>query len=172
MVDGEDTPRVFECPSCGNLGLGHGDVRCCDGSMEPVPATPALDEPTLEEVLRVVFDVSDTELEICLCVMDGDGLTVAELADRIGYDRSVVARHLTHLAELGVVERRRQILEQGGHVYVYTPVPEERVRRQFSRAFAAWVREAFEVVGTIQREKVESIAETDAEPAWEIIREQ
>jgi len=170
MDDGEPSPRLFECQDCGNLGLGRGEIRCCDGAMARVDAEAVLDEPTLEEVLRVVFDVSDTELEVCLCVMDADGLTVSDLADRIDYDRSVVARHLTHLADLGVIERRRQILERGGHVYLYTPVSEEQVRRRLSRAFAAWVREALEVVGTVQREKVESIAETD-DPAWEIIRE-
>jgi len=171
MNDADATPRLVECSNCGNLGIGSGDIRCCDRSMVPVTHASVLGEPTLEAVLETVFDVSETELEICLCVMEAEGVTVSELADQIDYDRSVVARHLAHLAELGIVERRRRVLEQGGHVYVYTPVSEAQVRERFSRAFVDWMRDAFDQIRSLQREKVESIAEAEEVPAWRIIRE-
>jgi predicted transcriptional regulator len=163
--------NLYECATCGNVGIGDGEIRCCEEPMTPIESPAVVDKPTLGELLSSVFDMSDTELEICLCVMEGGDLTVTELADEIGYDRSVVARHLNHLAELGVIEKQRRLLEQGGHTYVYTPVPEEAVRRQLTVAFYTWVDGALDRLDSLQREKVESIADTGDTPAWEIFRE-
>ena len=84
---------------------------------------------------------------------------------------SVVTRHLNHLAELGVVEKRRRILERGGQVYVYTPVSPDAVREAFTRRFLAWVVHASNLLDDLRREKVESIVERDTdEPQWKIFR--
>lgn len=166
----DEAPTLYECPSCGNLGIGDGEIRCCAGPMERAKMDAAVDDPPLEGILRSVFDMSSTELEICLCVMEGGELTVTELASDIGYDRSVVSRHLNHLAELGVIEKQRRLLEGGGHTYLYTPVAPETVRERLRTAFYAWVQAALGELETLQREKVESIADTGEEPAWEIYR--
>jgi predicted transcriptional regulator len=172
--------ELLECESCGNLGLGvgGGEISCCDRPMRPVDAsaddpTTAVSDPTLDDLLRTVFDMSDTELEICLCVMEGGELTVAELAAEVDYDRSVVTRHLNHLADLAVVEKRRQLLERGGQVYVYAPVAPETVRDSFGRLFLQWVREASKQLDGLRREKVEAIVERgDEEPQWRVFREE
>lgn len=162
-------PRtLYECPSCGNLGIGDGEIRCCDGPMETARTDSAVDDPSLEWILRSVFDMSSTELDICLCVMEGGELTVKQLANDIGYDRSVVSRHLNHLSELGIIEKHRRLLERGGHTYVYTPVPPETVRERLRAAFYAWVQVALGELEELQREKVESIAYTGEEPAWQV----
>jgi predicted transcriptional regulator len=135
---------VFECGTCGNVGIGDGDIGCCGGTMEPTGRESGDEDtgpsgPSLDELLRTVFDMSDTELDICLCVMEGGDLTVEELAEQTGYDRSNVSRHLNHLADLGVVEKRRRLLRQGGHEYVYVPEDVETVRESLGRQFAVWV---------------------------------
>lgn len=160
----------YECHTCGNVALSADAVRCCNARMQPSEPVSDTDWPTLESVLTDVFDMSSTELEICLCVMEGGDLTVRELADEIGYDRSVVSRHLNHLATLGVVEKRRRLLEQGGHTYVYTPVSPAEVRQALQAAFFEWVSHAAAELSALQREKVEAIADTDDDPAWEIYR--
>lgn len=164
-------PTVYECAKCGNVGIGDGEIRCCVGPMAPIESVSVVDDPTLNDLLGSVFDMSDTELEICLCVMEGGDLTVSELADEIGYDRSVVARHLNHLAELGVIEKQRRLLERGGHTYVYMPVSEDTVKRRLTVAFLTWVRGAIEQLDSLQREKVESIADTGETSSWELFRE-
>jgi predicted transcriptional regulator len=163
---------VFECPACGNVGLGDGDIRCCGASMEPVPEG-GFDGPDLEELLRAVFDMSDSELDICLCVMAGGDQTVEELAARTEFERSNVARHLTHLVELGVVERRRRLLKQGGHEYVYAPKPPEAVRRALKERFVGWVGSAADELDAVRREKVEGIVDGgEEESQWRIYREE
>ena len=167
----EEPPELFSCDHCGNLAVGDGSITCCETTMTPAEPVAAVAEPDLDAILRHVFQMSDTELEVCLCVMEGGTLTVTELADQIEYDRSVVSRHLNHLAELGVVEKQRRLIKHGGHVYVYRPVPPATVRKQLMAAFVTWVQGATKQIGTLRQEKVASIADTDDEPAWTLFRE-
>lgn len=163
----EANTDVFECSTCGNVGVGDGDgdIVCCDGSMQPVEPDRdgGIEAPTLEELLRTVFDMSDTELEICLCVMETGHQTVQELAEATDYDRSNVSRHLNHLVELGVVRKRRRLLKQGGHEYVYSPMDADAVRESLKRRFVRWVSKAAGELDAVRREKVEGIVE-DASP--------
>jgi predicted transcriptional regulator len=167
-----DNSELLSCDDCGNVAVGTGPIACCEARMTPTdPADPVV-EPELEDLLCDVFGMSDSELEICLCVMEGGTMTVDELADRVSYDRSVVSRHLNDLAALGVVEKRRRLIKQGGHVYVYRPVEPEVVRQRLAAAFTAWVRVATERIADLQREKIAAIADAgDDDPAWKLFRE-
>jgi predicted transcriptional regulator len=176
MNDTDRGTDVFQCRSCGNVGIGQGEIGCCDEPMTPVDTVedpePAVDQPSLDDLLQTVFDMSDTELDICLCVMEAGELTASDLAEQIDYDRSVVARHLNHLAEMGVVEKRRKILEQGGHVYVYTPNAPETVRQNLQELFLVWVQEAAVQLDALRREKVESIvANEHSKPEWTVFHQ-
>jgi len=174
MTPSADETRLFECVTCGGVGIGDNRPECCGGPMDAVETgDAAVDEPSLETLLRTVFDMSGTELDVCLCVMEGGELTVTELAEQIGYDRSVVARHLNHLAEFGVVEKRRRIRPEGGHVYVYTPQPPEVVRERLRGEFLSWVRLATTQLDGLQREKVEAIADAGTdERQWTVFQEE
>jgi len=167
----EEPPELRSCDRCGNVAVGSKPITCCETTMTPAEPVDAIAKPDLAAILRHVFQMSDTELEVCLCVMEGGTLTVTELAAQIEYDRSVISRHLNHLAELGVVEKQRRLIRQGGHVYVYRPVPPETVRKQLTAAFITWVQGATEEIGTLRQEKVASIADGDDEPAWTLFRE-
>lgn len=173
MRSSPSSARLFECVSCGNLGLGQGEIVCCDGAMKPTTDEDfGVSQPSLEELMRTVFDMSKTELDICLCVMEGGGQTVAELAAEVDYDRSVVSRHLNHLVDLGVVDKRRRLLAEGGQVYVYTPNEPDVVRRSLTGAFVTWVQEATSLIDSLSRDKVEAIVETDTDdPQWKIYQE-
>jgi predicted transcriptional regulator len=167
-----DSPKLVSCDDCGNVAVGSGPITCCDAPMTTTDPADGVDEPDLSNLLNDVFGMSDSELDVCLCVMEGGTMSVNELTERIDYDRSVVARHLNHLAALGVVEKQRRLIEQGGHVYVYRPVDPAVVRERLTAAFATWVRGATERIGALRREKVESIADADDEPAWKLFREE
>jgi predicted transcriptional regulator len=167
-VEETDGAGLRTCAACGALGIGP-DVACCDGPMTPV--RPAASGPTLEDLLRTVFDMSGAELDVCLCVMEGGWTTAAELADRTDYDRSVVARHLSHLVALEVVERRRQILRSGGEAYVYTPADPADVRRRFRERFLRWAAAGATRIDELSREKVEAIVEGEDDAQWTVFRE-
>jgi len=169
-MDSADPPTLLSCDRCGNVAVGTGPITCCEAAMTPGDPVDSVDEPELADLLSDVFGMSETELEVCLCVMEGGTMSVDELAERIDYDRSVVARHLNHLAALGVIEKQRRLIEQGGHIYVYHPAAPEVVRERLTAAFLTWVRGATEQIATLRREKVESIAD-DGESAWKLFRE-
>lgn len=131
------------------------------------------DGPSLADLLSSVFDMSESELEVCLCVMEAGEVTVSDLAADIDYDRSIVARHLNHLADLGVVRKNRRLLDGGGHVFVYTPVDPATVRASLQEHFMSWARDASERLSELNREKVENIADTAGdEPQWRIFHEE
>ena len=164
---------AFECDDCGNVGLGDGDITCCGSPMSRVDADPAVPEPSLGDLLGAVFGMSDAELDICLCVMEGGEQTAQELADRTDYDRSVAARHLNHLAELGVLEKRRRLLKKGGHIYLYAPRSAETVRREFKRQFLVWLEGAAGRLGEVRREKVEDIVDAErSDSQWTLYHEE
>ena len=82
-------------------------------------------EPGFEEVLRCVFGVQDHEARLYLELLDAPDSTVAELAEAVDRDRSNVNRGLTTLMEKNLAERRRRLLDSGGHVYQYRATPPE-----------------------------------------------
>lgn len=141
--------------------------------MEPA-GEPGFEDnpPRLDDVLRTVFDMTESELDICLCVMAGGEQTVAELSEEVGYDRSVVFRHLNHLVDLGVVGKRRRLLKEGGQVFVYTPRDPATVRENLLANFGGWVSEATAHIESLSREKVETIVERESpDPQWKIYQE-
>jgi predicted transcriptional regulator len=180
MTNGDDSQTVFVCESCGNLGIGDGEITCCSRTMMPIEtaideesvATEAISDPDLETLLRTVFGMSETELEICLCVMESGEITVQDLAETVDYDRSVVTRHLNHLADLEVIDKHRRLLESGGQLYVYTPVDPDEIRERFRQLFLLWVANAADTLEDLRREKVEMVVESNLEePQWRIFAE-
>lgn len=179
MDASETGGRLVACAECGTVGFGTGEPTCCGAPMTPPetrPRSTAPDdagpaEPSVADVLRVAFGMSPAELDVCLCVMEAGPTTVAELTERVDYDRSVVARHCNHLAALGVVEKRRQLLDRGGDVYVYVPRRPAVVRRRLRESFLAWAGVAAERVEEVSREKVEGIAEAASATEWTVFRD-
>ena len=171
-MDSDQSPTLLSCDRCGNLAVGSGSVTCCAATMTPAEPVDAVAEPELDDLLRDIFQMSDSELDVCLCVMEGGTMSVNELTERIDYDRSVVARHLNHLAALGVVEKQRRLIEQGGHVYVYRPVDPATVRERLMAAFVTWVQSATEEIVTLREEKVADIAGIEDEPTWTLFRDE
>ena len=101
-------------------------------------------EPGFEEVLRCVFGVQEHEARLYLELLDAPDSTVAELADAVDRDRSNVNRGLTTLLEKDLADRRRRLLDSGGHVYQYraTPPPEAReLMHETLEEWAAYVHE-------------------------------
>ncbi|RBI62262.1 TrmB family transcriptional regulator [halophilic archaeon] len=163
----DDGPResdaeteVYECGDCGTVAPE--PDTCCDRPMATVAATPVR-EPDLQSLLRNVFGISGTGLDICVRLMRDGESTVPAVAEALDLDRSTVARQVNHLVEVGVLEKRQRLLSQGGYVHVYSPKDVEVVRRRLERGLAAWTREAKELVEDVNRAKVEAAAEMDRE---------
>lgn len=150
---------IYECATCGDLRLSDGDATCCGGPMGPVETTVPTESPDVEELMRDVFDISPTELEVCRQVMAAGETTIGELVESIDRDRSVVSRHLNHLVDLGVVEKRSRVLAEGGRIGVYSPRSEDVVRRQLKLGLYAWCLDAIDILEEVNEEKIAMMAE-------------
>lgn len=150
---------IYECSTCGDVRLSDGDATCCGRRMGVVERPVPIESPDTEEIVREVFDISPTELDVCRQVMAAGETTVGELVERVDRDRSVVSRHLNHLVELGVVEKRSRVLAEGGRIGVYSSRSEDVVRRQLTLGLYAWCLDAIERVEDVNEEKIAMMAE-------------
>jgi len=156
------TPReVYECGECGGVSFGDA-TGCCGESMESVEAEP-VEHPDLAVVLRDVFGISETGLKVFLCLMEEGESTAADLAERLGIDRSTVGRQVNHLTDVGVLDKRQRLLTDGGYVNVYSPVPVEEVRKRLTVGLYAWMDEALDIVEHVNREKLDAMARADGD---------
>ena len=73
---------------------------------------------------------------------------------------------------LGVVDKQRRLLTDGGHVYVYTPTEPDAIRRRLAGAFLSWSRAATALIDSVSKEKVEAIVDKETDnPQWRIYRD-
>ena len=95
-------------------------------------------EPGFEEVLRCVFGIQDHEARLYLELLNAPDSTVAELAETVDRDRTNVNRGLTTLMEKHLVDRRRRLLDSGGHVYQYRATAPEEARELMHETLDEW----------------------------------
>lgn len=160
MANSGNRSQVYECQECGDVSFGERSLSCCDGRMAAVEATP-VERPELPELLRNVFGISETGLQVCLCLMEESEATASDVAERLDIDRSTVGRQLNHLTDIGLLDKRQRLLESGGYVNVYSPVPVEEVRKRLTVGLYAWMDEALKLVENVNREKVRAMARAD-----------
>lgn len=156
--------EAYECPVCGNLAR-HENVPCCDEPREPVDDVVLYDQPEIEAVIKTVFDLSSTDLAICRVLMTQNEATAKDLAAELSLDRTTINRRVNHLVELGVVEKHSRILEQGGHVNLYSNAPLDEVHQQFQLGLYRWLADAEQVLDELHQEKLKlMVQEADVEP--------
>jgi len=78
---------VYECRSCDNYVLstaGESEMTCCGGTLDRVDAEDegaAIREPETKRLFKQVFGMTETEMDICLCVMDEGEATANDISD-------------------------------------------------------------------------------------------
>lgn len=112
-----------------------------DGS-DDRPSELADVDPSLEEVLQVVFDIGVGERETYVALTAHESTSAGELAEQLDRDRSNVNRYLNNLFQKGLVTRRRRILQSGGHIYQYSARSPEEVGSLLRAGLGEWARTA------------------------------
>ena len=160
MLADDAQGELRECRTCGTIRFGEEGPACCDDPrMEPVDGTP-IESPELPLLLRDVFGISRTGLDVCICLMEDGESTVSDIAEVMDLDRSTVARQVNQLVDIGILDKNQRLLRDGGYVYVYTPMPVETVRRRLMIGLYSWLSEAAQLVEEINQEKVKAAART------------
>ncbi len=97
-----------------------------------------VEEPGFGDVLRCVFGLQERDVETYLVLCAAGEASAGALADSLDCDRSTVARALARLHEKDVVDRHRELLDHGGEVHCYTPVPLDEVKGRMHDELDAW----------------------------------
>lgn len=169
MGTSDTEKEVYRCQNCGNVSVGSSESDSgeesstieSNGEELPSTDTASAETPELAVVLRDVFGIPETGLNICVYLMEEGESTAGDIAEHLDMDRSTVSRHLNHLTDLGLLEKRQRLLSDGGYVNVFSPVDVEEVRQRLTVGLHAWMDEALELVEHINREKVKAMARSD-----------
>jgi len=166
-----ESVKVYECRGCGEFLLAPEEVSeknsgCCGeglDEMEEDELKTDVNTPEAENVLRDMFGLGETSLNICFCVIDNEGATVTEVADEMDIDRSAVSRHMTTLVETGILTRQERNLKQGGVVHVYAHEDPGLVKERVTLGAFFWASKAIELVNELNDEKMEAMMEEDVD---------
>jgi Predicted transcriptional regulator len=112
------------------------------------------EEPSFRDVLTCVFGVQRHEARTYQVLLETPGSTVEELADELERDRSNVNRSLSTLREKELAERRRRLLDGGGHVYQYSATPLDEARDLMHETLDAWADYVHERVDEFGEEEM------------------
>lgn len=122
-----------------------------DGPQKTAPGG----EPTLGEVLQVVFNVGVGEHEVYVALAARGPTSAGDLARELDRNRSNVSRHLRSLFEKDLATRRRRILQSGGHAYEYSARSPEQVRQLLLAGLRRWTHVADERIDELVTEIAE-----------------
>ena len=122
------------------------DLSAAEATETPEAAPAAVESPSLDEAVRTVFGLSDRDLATLTAVQADPGITTREIAETIDRDRSNVTRSLAVLREVGLVTRRRRIIEEGGFFYEHYAESAEAAEQILTDAVEQWARDAVDRV--------------------------
>lgn len=109
-------------------------------------------EPDVLLVMECVFGLGEHHVRVYSALLEMPGSTVEELAGELERDRSNVSRSLATLHEKGLIERHRRLLEGGGYVYQYLPVPLEEAKALMRDGLADWCERVDGIIEGIDQE--------------------
>ena len=90
--------------------------------------------PELEELLNVVFKLKSREVDI-LMELCGSEMTVKQLSEKIGLDRTTVQRYLSGLEKANLVK-----ISKNGREHVYS-MDAQSLKEKASQELETWTEE-------------------------------
>lgn len=160
---------VYRCEGCDELMMVSDESAkksCCGDGIERMSQNSIeteINNPEAEGVLRDMFGLGETSLNICFCVIENEGATVSEVADEMGIDRSAVSRHMKRLVDTGILRREERNLKQGGVVHIYAHEDPEVVKERLAVGAFLWTAEVIELINELNDEKMEAMMEEEAD---------
>ena len=90
-------------------------------------------------LLECLYELNELDRECYRLLSEAeDPLTIDEIADSVGRERSTAYRSVQRLLETGLVEKAQVNYEQGGYYHVYTITDPETVAREMQQQVNDW----------------------------------
>jgi predicted transcriptional regulator len=157
--------NVYECEVCEQFLLVPEEssrTECCGEGLRrirPEDAKTQVEKPRTVDSLKKIYDLTETSLDICFCVMEKGEATVSDVADETEIDRSAVSRHMNSLFEAGILSRKERNLKQGGVVHVYEHEEPETVKRRITLGSYFWTASVIELMNDLGDDKMAAIVD-------------
>lgn len=146
LPDDVDGPVLQRCQSCDAIAYGETRESCCGEPMGIVPDEEASIEPSFVDIIDDIFDMNETEFQICIELMETGPMTVPEVAATVDCDPSYANRLLNHLESIEVVIEESSVLDDGGRVSKYRHAPVEEIERAWKRHLLSWTAEGLRII--------------------------
>lgn len=120
-------------------------------------------EDHLRCTLKCALDISCSDFEVYLALLNKNPATIEEISEQSGKDKSTVYKSLQRLLEKGLIERDYRILRSGGYRYLYKPIPFTEFKKLIIKSLEAWRKNLLETI-----EKLEQLDQNKIENALKI----
>ncbi|SNZ17961.1 Predicted transcriptional regulator [Natronoarchaeum philippinense] len=92
-----------------------------------------------EGLLECFHGLKQLDRECFQALVEADeALTIDELADAVGRERSTAYRSVQRLLQAGFLQKEQVNYEQGGYYHVYEPTDPERIAADMQRLLNDW----------------------------------
>jgi predicted transcriptional regulator len=120
-------------------------------------------EMDCEELLECFYGLKDLDRQ-CFRVLaeSDDSLTVDDVADRAGCERSTAYRSIQRLLETDLARREKINYDRGGYYHVYSPPDPDAVADEIQRLLNAWYAQVGQLIQTFRVEYGDSDGGGDA----------
>ena len=106
----------------------------------------------ITSTMKCIFGIKDLETKVYIELLKNSGLTVSELTEKFGKDRSTIQRALQNLSIAGLIYREQRNIKEGGYYYVYYATPFEEVKDKIVSAVKNWCNEVMNVLESLEKE--------------------
>ncbi|WP_254546279.1 helix-turn-helix domain-containing protein [Halomarina pelagica] len=105
-----------------------------------------------EGLLECIHGLKDLDREVFrILVESGESLTVDEVAERVGRERSTAYRAIQRLLQAGFVQKDQVNYEQGGYYHVYRPTDPDAIADDMQRMLNDWYAKMGQLIGEFRR---------------------
>lgn len=118
------------------------------------------DDMECEDLFRCVFGFGDLEIECYQLLVSQGDMSVDELAERVGRERSTVHRAVSGMVDEGVVEKERVGYSSGGYYESLSAVSGDALSGELRSVLLDWVVEINGLIDEFEEEFV--VQDSDA----------
>ena len=100
-----------------------------------------------EELIRCSFNLNKTDYDLLIFLLKTDKtLTVLQISDAMGLDRTTVQKAIKHLVEKNLVKRVQTNLPGGGYVFSYAPNNKQEIKFKMKEITHKWYKSVEEAI--------------------------
>lgn len=96
-------------------------------------------EMVCEGLLECLYGLTGLDKEVFVCLVDhAEPLTVDEIAEEVGRERSTAYRSVQRLIDTGFVQTEQINYDQGGYCHVFQPTDPDEIADDMQRLLNDW----------------------------------